>query len=104
MGQAVAVKLGLQLLTPEEITKPTLFYEGLGRVEGHKRVSRAIAEWADGDAIAAHYGYGMDYFCTEDEGRNAHGPSVLDATNRAWLQGEFGIKFVSLDEIAALLE
>jgi hypothetical protein len=82
IGYAVAVNLGLQLLTPDEVAKPTLWFEGLRRKTGHKRVVRAFNEWADGDAVAAHYGYGIDLFCTEDEGRGARGPSVFDDTNR----------------------
>jgi len=104
IGYAVPVKLGLELLTPEEIAKPTLWFEGLRRASGYKRTQRAIAEWAGADSIAAHYGYGIDLFCTEDNGRNAKGPSVLDDTNRAWLQKDYGIEFVSLAELAERLE
>ena len=60
-----------------------------------------VREWADGDSIAAHYGFGIDLFCTADCGKNARGPSVLDSDNRKWLREEFGIQFVTLDEIAA---
>jgi hypothetical protein len=35
------------------------------------RVKRAVAEWADADSIAAHIGYGIDLFCTEDQGKSA---------------------------------
>lgn len=103
VGYAVAVKLGLQFLTPDEIAKPTLWFEGLGRARGHKLVARAIAEWADGDGVAAHYGYGIDLFCTEDQAQNTRGPSVLDETNRAWLQKVYGIKFVLLEALAEIL-
>jgi len=104
IGYAVPVKLGLQLLTPEEIAKPTLWFQGLQRATGYKRVQRAIAEWADADSIAAHYGYGIDLFCTRDHGRNTKGPSILDDTNRAWLQKDYSIEFVSLAELAERLE
>jgi hypothetical protein len=102
VGYAVPVNLGLQFLTPDEIAKPTLWFEGLRRAS-HKPVAQAIAEWADGDSIAAHYGYGIDLFCTEDQARNARGPSVLDETNRAWLHKVYGIKFVSLEALAEIL-
>jgi hypothetical protein len=29
-----------------------------------KKVASAVAEWADGDSVAAHYAYGADFFCT----------------------------------------
>ena len=103
IGYAVPVELGLQFLTPDEIAKPTLWFEGLRRSRSHKRVARVINEWADADSVAAHYGYGIDLFCTEDKGRNAGGPSVLDDTNRAWLQKEYGVTFVSLEELAKRL-
>lgn len=104
IGYAVPVSLGLKLLTPEEIAKPTLWFEGLRRATGHKSVQRAIAEWADADSIAAHYGYGIDLFCTRDYGGNAKGRSVLDDANRAWLQKDYGIEFVSLAELAERLK
>ena len=34
-----------------------------------ENIARALAEWADGDAIAAHVGYKNDYFCTRDMGK-----------------------------------
>jgi hypothetical protein len=103
VGYAIPVKLGLEQLTPEEIAKPTLWFAGLPRVDGTKKVKQAIAEWADGDAVAAHYGFGIDLFCTRDRSRNTSGPSVLDENNRSWLQSEYGIKFVSLDELADII-
>jgi hypothetical protein len=103
IGYAIPVRLGLQLLGPDEAAKPTLWFEGLRRATGRKRVARAISEWADADSVAAHYGYGIDLFCTEDRGRNARGASVLDETNRAWLSKEYGIQFVSLSELAERL-
>jgi hypothetical protein len=53
-----------------------------------REVSRAIAEWADGDSIAAHYAYGNDFFCTRDAAKaetRRGDPAVFDADNRAWL-------------------
>lgn len=67
------------------------------------RVSRAVAEWADADTIGAHIGYGIDLFCTGDEGKGAGSPSVLDAANRAWLTATFGVTFVTLSQLAAVI-
>lgn len=70
-----------------------------------REVGRAIAEWSDADSIGAHYGYGNDLFCTLDvaagEGRRGD-PAILDAENRKWLSLEFGIRFASLRDVAAL--
>jgi hypothetical protein len=102
VGYAIPVKLGLAMLTAEEIAKPTLWFAGLPR-KGKWKVARAIAEWADGDAVAAHFGYGIELFCTRDYGKSNRGPSVLDERNRTWLHNEYGIKFVSLLELADML-
>jgi hypothetical protein len=41
--------------------------------------------------VAAHYGFGIDQFCSEDFRKSASGRSVLDCDNRKWLSEEFGI-------------
>jgi len=65
-----------------------------------KKVICAINEWSDGDGIAAHYGYGIDLFCSRDCGKNAGKASVLHPDNRQWLSEAFGIRFVTLAELA----
>jgi hypothetical protein len=68
-----------------------------------REVARAIAEWADADSVAAHYGYGNDIFCTFDTGKAEERrgePAILDSTNRAWLTKEFGIRFATLHDLA----
>jgi hypothetical protein len=65
-----------------------------------KRFHKACAEWADGEALAAHVGYGNDVFCTEDFGKGAMGPSVLDPVHREWLTREFGVQFATLNQLA----
>lgn len=66
-----------------------------------REVARAVAEWADGDSIAAHYGYANDIFCTGDEAGSGH-LSILDSVNRAWLS-TYGIRFATLQGLAAAL-
>jgi hypothetical protein len=68
-----------------------------------RKLAALIAEWADGDAIAAHYGYANDVFCTEDYARSAKGASVFDESNRGWLAQQFGIRFVCLAELAEMV-
>lgn len=72
-------------------------------VHEERAVMRAVAEWADGDSVAAHIGYGFDYFCTGDEGKSSGAPSVFDATNRAWLTTTYGTKFITIMQLAALV-
>lgn len=103
VGQAIAVERGLQFSQRDGVQKPELFLQGLGRAKGkaeEKRVAEAIREWADGDSVAAHYGFGMELFCSEDFRNNGAGRSVLDHDNRQWLNTNFGIEFVTLAELA----
>ena len=76
---------------------------GLDRTrDAHEKneVSRAFAEWSDADSIAAHIGFGNDFLCSEDEGKNAGAPSVFATENRAWLSNNYGVKFVTISELA----
>ena len=70
----------------------------------HKRtdVAKAVAEWADGDTVAAHYAFSNDVLCTEDAAQSA-GRSVFDAANRAWLTQQFGITFASVEALASII-
>jgi hypothetical protein len=65
-----------------------------------KRFGKACAEWADGEALAAHVGYGNDVFCTEDFGKGALGPSVLDHVHREWLTRALDVQFATLNQLA----
>lgn len=65
-------------------------------------VNRAVAEWADGDSVAAHIGYDLDFFCTGDEGKSSAAASIFDSTNRAWLTVTYGTKFITMRELAAM--
>lgn len=60
-----------------------------------KQYGKDFAEWADGDALAAHYGYGIDYFCTNDEAKNAGRYSVFYNDNLNAVKNKFGIKVKS---------
>jgi hypothetical protein len=66
-------------------------------------VARAIAEWADGDSVAAHYAYSGDLFCTEDRARKAGASSVMHPSHRAWLDRAFGVKLVTIAGLAQLI-
>ena len=71
-------------------------------VEHRERFARAIAEWADGDSLAAHYATGNDFFCTNDTARKAGTGSIFYDQNRAQLEKAFGIKIISSCEAAQL--
>jgi len=68
--------------------------------KGEKEFVLAVAEWADGDSVAAHVAYNNDVFCTEDQGKSARGGSILDADNRLWLAVTHNVKFATIGELA----
>jgi hypothetical protein len=63
------------------------------------KIEKAFAESADGDTVAAHIAFGNDYLCTEDHGRSAVGPSIFNASNRAWLKATYGVEIVSAENL-----
>jgi hypothetical protein len=104
LGSIQAQQLAKRLANAAQIM-PSPWFKALGAardIHETREVARAIAEWSDGDSIAAHYGYGNDIFCTGDKARPGR-PSILDAANRAWLMTEFGVRFCTIRELASLL-
>jgi len=63
-----------------------------------KKVAKAIAEWADGDAVAAHISYRLDYFCTLDKAAGAGRKSIFSSENRKKLIEKYQTKFVTPKE------
>lgn len=106
LGRARVVQLGLEY-SKRDGARGEIWMQGIGRVRDdteRRAVHRAINEWADGDAVAAHVGYGNDLFCTNDLGKGAGENSVLHPKNRAWLQSNYGLVFVTTLELAQRLE
>jgi len=67
-------------------------------------VATAVAEWADGDTVACHIGYGNDLFCSGDKGgKTGTRSSILNKANREWLSGTYGLQFVYVQELAERL-
>lgn len=60
-----------------------------------KSYSKAIGEWADGDALAANYGYGIDFFCTNDKASVAGSSSIFHPDNLQQLEQNFPINVIS---------
>jgi hypothetical protein len=69
-----------------------------------KAIAKAVAEWADGDSIATHIGYGGDYFCTNDQGGNAGTNSVMHPDNILALRTQFNLDVVSPEELLRMLK
>jgi hypothetical protein len=73
--------------------------------EGEKpRIKRAVAEASDGDLVSGHVAFGNDLLCTADEGVSSPEPSIFDEAHRLWLKQAYGVKFVSLTELAAMVQ
>ena len=104
VGRTIAVTLGLKF--SQRAGHSEWWFAGLKRIQGpHERgeVNRAIAEWADGESIIAHIGYGFDLFCTNDNAKRGNVPSIFAPDNKAWLSSAYGVTFVTLEELAAKL-
>jgi hypothetical protein len=105
LGSARAVKIAARF--PRPGMAPWFNALGAARNIHEKReVARAVAEWADADSIAAHYAYRNDFFCTLDSAKaetKRGDPAIFDAGNRAWLTEKFGIRFVTLVQLAELI-
>ena len=68
-----------------------------------KELAAAVAEWVDGDNVAAHVAYGNDVFCTEDVAGKGRPYIVNDPDNRAWLSSTYGVRFATAAELQAML-
>lgn len=80
--------------------------QGLERTRSareRKKAGLAVNEWADGEALAAHAGYGNDLFCTHDCGGGLGDRSILYRSHRAWLSETHGVTFVTVAELAERL-
>lgn len=90
-----------------KLDKDILKNPGIGLVEKttndtsltDKQFAKNIAEWVDGDAIAAHYGYGIDYFCTNDKASGAGASSIFSSINLKSVCEKYGIKVISPNEL-----
>lgn len=69
----------------------------------NNKYSKAVSEWTDGDALAANYGYGIDYFCTNDRASNAGSSSIFHPTNLQQLEQQFPVNVVAPEELVQAL-
>jgi len=69
-----------------------------------KQYAKDIGEWVDGDALAAHYGFGIDYFCTNDQAKGAGAASVFHSDNLRKLSNKYDIKVISPSDLLEILK
>jgi hypothetical protein len=97
-AKRVAAKIARRLNVTE------LWYKSLAKADAaeEQEFARAVREWADSDTAAAHIGYQNDILCTGDTGKA--GDSIFSEQNRAWLTEAYGVKFATINELAAMID
>lgn len=101
-GFAVVLEIARQIQRREGLPDVPWFM-GLNRAKDHDeavRVSKAFAEWADGDSVAAHIGNCLDIFCTEDRHGGRQNGSIFSKNGRSFLQDELAVQLASIEELA----
>lgn len=68
-----------------------------------KKYASVVAEQSDIDALAAHYGYGIDIFCTRDQGKTAGRYSVLSEENFSAINNKYPIVAMTPAELCGKL-
>jgi hypothetical protein len=99
VGSAVAIELGKRSSQAAPNPKHELWLTGLGHAGSINKLNEGLRELADGDTVAAHYGFGIDLLCSEDSRKK----SVFQPSNRKWLSEDFGVRFVTLMELAQMV-
>ena len=103
IGFAQVKRLGKDMATSDPAS---IWFRSLDQAtDVHQKgaVKRAFSEWADGDSVAVHVAYGLDIFCSNDEGKSNAADSVLDSTHRGWLAETYGVRFMTFEDLAANL-
>lgn len=65
----------------------------------HKNFAKAIAEWVDGEALSAHYAYGNDVFCSDDNARSAGRSSIFSKDNIDKLRDRYNLQITSTNQL-----
>lgn len=66
-------------------------------------VGKMFSDWFDLDSVASHYGYGLDYYCTQDTGRGSPDWVIFHPENREHLSEYFGIRIVDPETLLCSL-
>lgn len=64
-----------------------------------RRVRAVLAEMADADAVAAHYAYGTDVFCTSDRSGEGGASGILHPGRREELAEQYGLRILGPEEL-----
>ena len=103
VGMAQLKKLGARL---GQSDPQSIWFQSLNRAgDIHEKRGGGTGIWRMG-RCGQHRcpcRYAIDVFCSYDVGRGNPGGSVLDHTNRAWLSETYGVRFATIEELAATL-
>lgn len=111
-NESIPDREGTQILVADRIDKRGVGKKPFDEIGGwnlrpdsdveERKFYRACAEWADGETVAAHIAYHNDILCTNDLGRSS-GKSIFNSANRDWLSLEYGVKFMTLEQLLEVL-
>lgn len=81
------------------------WFDGVGRAPDSEnaKISVAVAEAVDGDAVSVHFAIKGDHFCTNDRAVKAGRNSVFSPQNVSILKTEFGFSKVSPTQLSMLI-
>ena len=81
------------------------WFIGVGKAPDseNEKIEKAIAEWSDGDSVAAHIAIKGDYFCTKDVGKKGGKNSIFSKQNVAIIEKEYGFNKVSPLELLNII-
>lgn len=71
--------------------------------DSKKIFAKFVAEMADEQTIAAHYAYGIEFFCTRDEASSAGHNSILSNQNRHDLFEKYAIRIIKLPDLIQII-
>jgi hypothetical protein len=69
----------------------------------NKKFATAMSEWSDGDALAASYGYGISFFCTNDRASTAGTSSIFHPTNLKKLESIYPVNIITPEQLINLV-
>lgn len=69
-----------------------------------KKYAKSVGEWVDGDALAASYGYGIDYFCTNDRASSAGQTSIFYHENLKKLESNYPVNVITPEDLICNLK
>jgi hypothetical protein len=77
---------------------------GLAPDSENDNIATAIAEWADGDSVAAHIAIQGDCFCTLDSAKRAGENSIFSPANMLILENDYNFKKVTPTDLVKLIK